>query len=167
MTQVVNPQLYQLIEQVVTAEGLELVHCEFSGGYKQAILRVFIDRPPQGVTHQDCSFISGQLGAVLDVEDLISHKYVLEVSSPGVDRGLYKQSDYVRFAGEQIKLKTLQPIDGRRNFRGRLLGIEAEQVKLTDPSTGVVWLIPFDQIASANIEVDVEELFRRAEHPQP
>src|SRR5437879_2981954 len=104
MTQAVEPQLYALIERIVTAEGFEFVHCEFSGRGNNAILRIFIDKPdqPGGVTHQDCVFISNQIGAVLDVEDLIPHQYTLEVSSPGVDRGLYKQSDYVRFAGHTI-----------------------------------------------------------------
>jgi len=164
MTQAVEPQLYALIERIVTAEGFELVHCEFSGGRNSAVLRIFIDKPG-GVTHQDCGYISNQVGTVLDVEDLIPHQYVLEVSSPGVNRGLYKKSDYTRFAGHMIRLKTHQAIEGRRNFRGRIEGFEADQVKLV-VSKGNVVLIPFDQITSANLEVELDELFRRAKQQQ-
>ena len=165
MAQTVEPQLYALIERIVTAEGFEFVHCEFSGGRNQAILRIYIDKPG-GVTHQDCSYISNQVGTVLDVEDIIPHQYVLEVSSPGVDRGLYKKSDYARFAGQSIRLKTHQAIDGRRNFRGRLQGIDdANRVKLVD-AKGSELLIPFDEIASANLEVELDELFRRAKQQQ-
>ena len=164
MAQAVEPQLYAIIERVVTAEGFELVHCEFSGGRNQALLRIFIDKPG-GITHQDCGFISNQVGTVLDVEDLIPHQYVLEVSSPGVNRGLYKKSDYERFQGQMVKLKTYQAIEGRRNFRGRIEGIEADQVKL-GVSKGKTVLIPFDAIDSANLEVELDELFRRAKQQQ-
>ncbi|MEW6731481.1 MAG: ribosome maturation factor RimP [Acidobacteriota bacterium] len=160
MAQAVEPQLNALIERIVTAEGFEFVHCEFFGGRKQAVLRIYIDKPG-GVTLQDCSYISNQVGMVLDVEDLIPHQYVLEVSSPGVNRGLYKRSDYERFAGHLIRLKTHQAIDGRRNFHGRLEGLEGEQVKLLDQQ-GKILLIPFQEIATANLEVDLDELFRRA-----
>jgi ribosome maturation factor RimP len=165
MAQAVEPQLYALIERIITAEGFELVQCEFSGRGSNAVLRIFIDKPG-GVTHQDCSFISNQVGTVLDVEDLIPHQYTLEVSSPGVDRGLYKKSDYARFAGNTIRLKTHQAVNGRRNFRGRLEGIDGDQVKLSDQQGGTL-LIAFDEIASAHLEVELDELFRRAKQQQP
>jgi ribosome maturation factor RimP len=164
MAQAVEPQLYALIERIVTAEGFELVLCEFSGGRNQAVLRIYIDKPG-GVTHQNCSYISHQVGAVLDVEDLIPHKYVLEVSSPGVNRGLYKKSDYSRFVGQQIRLRTHQVIEGKRTFRGRIEGVEGDQVKLV-LAKGKVMSIPFDQIESANIDVEIDELFRRAKQQQ-
>jgi len=164
MAQTIEPQVQELIERIVTAEGFELVYCEFSGGRKQAVLRIYIDKPG-GVTHQDCSFISNQVGAVLDVEDLIPFQYVLEVSSPGVNRGLYKKSDYTRFAGQMVRLKTHQAIEGKRNYRGRIEGVEDDQVKLA-VSKGKSVLIPFDHIASANLDVELDELFRRAKHQQ-
>ncbi len=159
MSKTLDPKLYSVIERIVVAEGMELVNCEFSGLGKNTVLRIFIDKT-EGVTHQDCSYISNQLGTVLEVEDLISHQYILEVSSPGVERGLYKKNDYIRFAGETIKLKTHHSIDGRRNFRGRLEGLEDENIKLVDNKQ--TWLIPFESVISANIIVDLEELFRRA-----
>jgi len=162
MSKSIDPKLYSVIERVVTSENLELVHCEFSGSGKYTVLRVYIDKA-DGVTHADCSYISNQLGAVLDIEDLIPYQYLLEVSSPGVDRGLYKKSDYIKFAGQNIKLKTYQTIDGRKVFRGRLEGLEDEKIKLADGKE--TWLIPFESISSANIVVDVDELFRRAKTP--
>lgn len=164
MAQAVEPQLYALVERIVTAEGFEFVHCEFSGRRNNPVLRIFIDKPG-GVTHQDCSYISNQIGTVLDVEDIIPHQYVLEVSSPGVDRGLYKKSDYERFAGHTIRLKTHQAIDGKRNFRGRLQGIEGDQVKLLDQK-GELTLIPYEAVSSAHLEVELDELFRRAKKQQ-
>ncbi len=156
----INERLYTLIESVVAGEGLELVHCEFVGSGKQPVLRVYIDRPG-GVTHDHCTHVSRQLSTLLDVEDIITHQYLLEVSSPGVNRGLYKEADYERFAGELLKLKTSEPIEGRRNFKGRLVGIKNGIVTIVD-SKGERQ-IPFGKIHSANIEVDLDELFRRAE----
>jgi ribosome maturation factor RimP len=85
----------------------------------------------------------------------------LEVSSPGLERGLYKRADYERFAGSNAKLKTRQPIDGQRNFRGRLLGLDGDEVIFEDRTNGPV-RVPLDSIAKANLEVDVEAELRRA-----
>jgi ribosome maturation factor RimP len=84
----------------------------------------------------------------------------LEVSSPGLERGLYKRADYERFAGANAKLKTRQPISGQRNFRGRLLAVEGDEVIFEDRTNGRVQ-IPLDIIAKANLEVDIEEELRR------
>jgi ribosome maturation factor RimP len=103
------------------------------------------------------------LGTILDVEDFIHASYTLEVSSPGLERGLYKRADFERFAGSNAKLKTRQPIDGQRNFRGRLLGIEGNDVLFEDRTSGEV-RVPLDTITKANLEVDVNEELRRAGH---
>ncbi|MBL8149785.1 MAG: ribosome maturation factor RimP [Blastocatellia bacterium] len=165
MKVVLDKNLYSLVEKVVKAEGFEFVHCEFVGGRNSAVLRVYIDKPG-GITHSDCSYISQQLGTVLDVEDLISGHYTLEISSPGIDRGLYKKEDYTRFAGNKVRLKTNQAIEGSRNFKGRLETITDDGVVTLVDKTGKHILIPFDLIQSAKIEVDVEELFRQAEQKQ-
>jgi ribosome maturation factor RimP len=151
----------ELAEQVAIDHGVELVHTEVAGPENKPIVRIFIDKP-QGVTHDDCSDVSLHLGTILDVEDFIHASYTLEVSSPGLERGLYKRSDYERFAGSRAKMKTRQPIDGQRNFRGRLLGIEGDEVLFDDRTSGQV-RVPLSSIVKANIEVDVTEEFRRAE----
>ena len=153
-------RVQELAERVAIDHGLELVHAEVAGPDNKPIVRVFIDKP-QGVTHDDCSEVSTHLGTILDVEDFIHASYTLEVSSPGLERGLYKRADYERFSGSNAKLKTRQPIGGQRNFRGRLLGLEGQEVIFEDRTSGRVQ-IPLDLITKANIEVDVEEELRRA-----
>ncbi|MEJ7710285.1 MAG: ribosome maturation factor RimP [Pyrinomonadaceae bacterium] len=102
-----------------------------------------------------------ELGTILDVEDFISSAYTLEVSSPGLERGLYKLDDYSRFQGKAAKLKTRQPIQGQRNFRGLITGVDDYQVLFNDRTSGQL-RIPFDIIVKANLEIDIEEEFRRA-----
>jgi ribosome maturation factor RimP len=146
--------------RVTTDHGVELVHVEVAGPDNKPIVRVFIDKPG-GVTHGDCSQVSLHLGTILDVEDFIHSAYTLEVSSPGLERGLYKREDYDRFSGHPAKLKTRTPIAGQRNFRGRLLGIEDGQVLFDDRTSGLV-KVPLESVVKANLEVDMEEEFRRA-----
>jgi len=149
----------RLAERVAIDHGLELVHCEVAGPENKPIVRVFIDKP-QGVTHDDCSAVSLHLGTILDVEDFIHASYTLEVSSPGLERGLYKRSHYERFAGSDAKMKTRLPINGQRNFRGRLLGVEGNDVLFDDRTNGKV-RVPLDIIKQANIEVDVSDELRK------
>ena len=153
-------RVQELAEQVAIDHGLELVHTEVAGPENKPIVRIFIDKP-QGVTLEDCSEVSTHLGTILDVEDFIHASYTLEVSSPGLERGLYKRADYERFAGNNAKLKTRQPIDGQRNFRGRLVGLEGDELIFEDRTNGRV-RVPLDLITKANLEVDVEDELRRA-----
>lgn len=146
--------------QAAIDHGLELVHAEVAGPEGHPIVRVFIDKPG-GVTHKDCSDVSTQLGTVLDVEDFIHAAYTLEVSSPGIERGLYKLADYERFAGNTAKVKARAPINNQRNFRGRIVGIDNENVVFDDRASGRI-TIPFGSIVKANLELDVESEFRHA-----
>jgi ribosome maturation factor RimP len=156
----VAERIRQLAEQAAIDHGVELVHAEVAGPDNRPIVRVFIDKPG-GVTHDDCSEVSEQLGVVLDVEDFIHASYTLEVSSPGLERGLYRAADYERFAGRAAKIKSRQAVNGQRNFRGLIVGAEGGDVILDDRTSGRV-RIPIDGIAKANLEVDVEEEFRLA-----
>jgi ribosome maturation factor RimP len=104
--------------------------------------------------------VSLHLGTVLDVEDFIHSAYTLEVSSPGLERGLYKRSDFERFAGNLVKVRTNGPIGGQRNFRGRLLGVEDNSVLFEDRTSGRI-SIPLEAIAKANLEFDFEAELRR------
>lgn len=157
----VTDRVLAIAERVAIDHGLELVHAEVAGPDNLPVVRIFIDKP-NGVTHKDCAEVSLHVGTVLDVEDFIHASYTLEVSSPGLERGLYKPQDYERFAGRLVKLKTRRPINGQRNFRGRLLGIEGEEVLFEDRTSGRVQ-VPLDSIAKANLELDVEQEFRRAQ----
>jgi ribosome maturation factor RimP len=141
-----------IIERVAAREGLEVVHWETTGPRNHFVLRIYIDKPG-GITHADCEVVSNHVGTLLDVEDLIPHQYTLEVSSPGIERGLYKPADYERFAGNRVRLKTSESINGQRNFRGKLLGINQDAVSLEADGVGRVE-IPYDKIARANIEYE-------------
>jgi ribosome maturation factor RimP len=109
-----------IVERVAASAGLEIVEVELRGGGKARMLRIVIDKPA-GVTHEDCTSLSREVGTILDVEDAVSGgSYVLEVSSPGLDRKLVRPADYERFTGSRVKLTTRQPINGNRFFEGRL-----------------------------------------------
>jgi ribosome maturation factor RimP len=109
-----------IAERVAATSGLEVVEIELRGGGKSRMLRVFLDKPA-GVTHEDCALFSREFGTILDVEDVVpGGSYVLEVSSPGLDRKLNRAADYERFAGSKVKLMTRQPVNGNRHFEGRL-----------------------------------------------
>ena len=148
-----DPRIHEIIERVATREGLELVHAEMVGGRNNAVLRIYIDKLG-GVNHEDCATVSEQVGLILEVEDLIPHQYVLEVASPGLDRGLYKPSDYERFAGLPAHIKLTAPLDGQRNFHGTLIGIEGEDMALLEDETGKRHRLPLGLITKANVEIE-------------
>jgi ribosome maturation factor RimP len=154
----VAERVREIAEQAAIDHGVELVHAEVAGPEGSPVVRLFIDRLG-GVTHDDCSKVSHQLSTVLDVEDFIHSAYVLEVSSPGLERGLYKRADYERFAGSQAKIKARSPINGQRNFRGPILGVADDKVIVEDRTSGRV-KIPLDGIVKANLEADVESELR-------
>lgn len=108
----------------VEALGFELVGVEFVRAGKHSILRVYIDKET-GIDVDDCADVSHQVSAVLDVEDPITTEYNLEVSSPGMDRPLFKAAHYESIVGETVSVKLRMPIDGRRNFKGTLLSCES------------------------------------------
>jgi len=114
-----SPEISGLLEPSVTALGFELVSVELIGSGNDRTVRVYIDHP-DGITVDDCADVSRQVSAVLDVEDPISGAYVLEVSSPGLDRPLVKPADFERFAGSLVKVRTHEPVLGRKNFTGLL-----------------------------------------------
>ncbi len=155
----VEERVQAIAERVAVDHGLELVHAEVAGPDNKPIVRVFIDKP-NGVTHKDCTELSHYLGTILDVEDFIHSSYTLEVSSPGLERGLYKRKDYERFAGSLAKLKSRNPINGQRNFRGRILGIDGDEVLIEDRTSGRV-SVDFNSIAKANLELEVDKEFHR------
>jgi ribosome maturation factor RimP len=150
----------QLAGEVIENLGYELVECELKGGGKNSVLRVFIDKPA-GITHQDCELVSEQLGTVLDVEDLIPFSYTLEVSSPGLDRKLVKDSDYTRFEGKLAKVQTRIPLQNQKTFKGRLRGLQGGNILLELPK-GNILEIPLDVVQESRLEFDwAEERARR------
>ncbi len=112
-------QIRAITERVAASNGWEIVEIELRGGGKSRMLRIFIDKP-EGVTHEDCAKLSREVSTILDVEDAIPGSYVLEVSSPGLDRKLFRPADFERFQGSRVKLTTKGEVNGNRHFEGRL-----------------------------------------------
>lgn len=139
----------ELLEPAVRSLGYELVGVEYqTGGKGGGLLRVYIDSE-QGISVDDCSKVSYQVSGVLDVKDPIKGQYTLEVSSPGLDRILFKPADFDRYAGQQVKLKMAHPIGGRRNFRGRIVGMQEGNVVIEQQGQQVS--LPFEQLEMARL----------------
>ncbi len=138
-----------LFEPVVESMGYELVGVEFSGGGSHGTLRVYIDHE-NGVNVDDCASISHQISAILDVEEPIQQAYDLEVSSPGLDRPLFKLTDFERFSGQAVKIKMSAGLHGRRNFKGVLQGvIDSKWIEVE--VDGEIFQLPLADIGKANL----------------
>jgi ribosome maturation factor RimP len=147
-------QILNLLDPILDSLGLSLWDMEFQKHGPQWLLRIYIDREPSGVTLNDCEAVSRDLGALLDVEDIIPHAYTLEVSSPGLDRTLSKPEHFVRFSGSAVKIKTFQQINGQKMFIGKLLGLVGEAVQI-ELENGVVMEIPVRDVAKASLVVSI------------
>lgn len=141
-------QLIELIEPVVTGLEYDFWGIEYIAQGKHSVLRVFIDSE-NGIDVDDCASVSRQLSSVLDVEDPITSEYSLEVSSPGMDRPLFKLEQYEKFVGHQVQLRLRVPFDGRRKFAGLLKGVENEEVVVEVDNEE--YLLPIEAIDKANV----------------
>ncbi|MGB5259409.1 MAG: ribosome maturation factor RimP [Gammaproteobacteria bacterium] len=142
-------QLGKLLEPGIRSMGYELVGIEYQGGVKGGgLLRVYIDSE-RGITADDCQKVSYQVSGVLDVEDPIPGHYTLEVSSPGLDRLLFRADDFDRFAGHEVKLRMAFPVDGQRRFKGRLAGIQEGMVVIEQDGEDIS--LPYEQIEQARL----------------
>ena len=141
--------LSALFEPVIETMGYELVGIEFQAGGGHGTLRVYVDRDG-GVSLDDCAAISHQISGILDVEEPIQQAYDLEISSPGIDRPLFKLADYERFVGQTAKIKLAVAQLGRKNFTGRLHGV-AEPKLVQIEVDGEMFDLPFADIARANL----------------
>lgn len=145
----IHQQLETLLEPVAASLGCDLWGLEYlPQGKHRSLLRIYIDKA-DGIGVEDCEKVSRQASSVLDVEDPISSEYILEVSSPGMDRPLFKLHQYVSNAGEQASIRLRIAFDGRRNFKGLLKGVEDDDVVLE--AGGEEYLLPFELIDKANI----------------
>ncbi|HEX7190529.1 MAG TPA: ribosome maturation factor RimP [Thermoanaerobaculia bacterium] len=144
------------IEKIVTSEGLELVHVEYRRQGRTYLLRIDIDKEG-GVTLDDCSLVSQQVSAWLDVEDPIPGEYELQVSSPGLDRKFYKDSDYRKFIGRLVRVKTSAAIRGLHVIVGRLKEFDGKKIVVTDPvmKKDPDYEIPLADIKETRLEVEM------------
>lgn len=141
-------ELARLLEPTVESLGYELTDLELRVGGRNGLVRVFIDRP-EGVGLDDCETVSRQVSALLDVEDPVPGHYVLEVSSPGLDRKLTKPAHFRRFVGEEVRVQMRFPVGGRRRFRGRLLAADEETIEVE--VDGTAHRLPMATIDSARL----------------
>ena len=141
--------LTALFEPVVESMGYELVGVEFHSSEHHGVMRVFIDHE-NGITVDDCARVSRQISAVIDVEDPIEMAFDLEVSSPGINRPLFKLSDFEKFTGKTAKIKLGVALNGRKNFSGVLQGIDDNQQVIIDVDNEI-YELPYPDIAKANL----------------
>ncbi|MFT6679995.1 MAG: ribosome maturation factor RimP [Haliea salexigens] len=146
-------ELQALLEPTVVALGFDLWGIEYAAQGKHSVLRIFIDAQ-SGVTVDDCAAVSAQVSAVLDVEDPITGEYTLEVSSPGVDRLLFRLEQFPPFFGEWIEVRLRRPFEGRRNFKGILQSIEGDEVvvRVDDHE----YLLPYGAVDKARVHPRIE-----------
>ncbi|MFP4037910.1 MAG: ribosome maturation factor RimP [Desulfobacteraceae bacterium] len=150
-------QVSALVEPALEDLGFELVDVEYLSRHGKWVLQLIIDSE-EGVTIDDCAFVSREIGDLIDVKDIIEHEYVLEVSSPGLDRPLTKMAHFAKVVGSRVKVRTIAALEGRRNFTGRLMRAENGGIALQIDS-GEIFL-PLDQIKKANLIYEFEQVER-------
>ena len=161
-------QLIDIAEPVCRASGYELVDIDYTSSPAGWVVRVYIDRPSEWpsaagpIGLEDCERISRELGAVLDVEDPLPHAYSLEVSSPGIDRPLRTAAHFQRCAGQTAKIALAAPLDGRKNFKGVLRGVEGEGdgARVLIEVDGTEFRLPIADVASARVVPDWDALMK-------
>ncbi len=145
----VREEVERLVLPILEEEGMELVDIEYKMGKGRGILRLYIDKPG-GIKIDDCERLSQRIEPIIDRTDIIRGHYLLEVSSPGLDRPLKREKDFKRFIGRLIKVKTFSPIDNQKRFVGTLKDYKEERVAL-ETKEGKIIEIPIKNIAKANL----------------
>ena len=146
--------LTSLIEPVVTGLGYELLGIEYFPQGRHSVLRLYLDSE-QGIQLADCERVSRQVSGVLDVEDPLKGQYVLEVSSPGLDRPLFKAAHYARFVGHHLRIRLHRPQEGQRRFHGVLEAVDEEGIVLREAESGHGIKVAFADIDKANLEPEL------------
>jgi len=156
----IQQRIEDVAKLVADKLNIEFVHCYMAGTKRNLTVRLTIDKPG-GVSLDDCAVYSREIESVLDHDDFIPTTYVLEVSSPGIERELYKIDDYRRFTGQMARVKTNQAFGGQRNFAGTIVGVRDDEIEFQDRTNGPID-IPFDTIVKGNLMVDLSQEFKKA-----
>jgi len=152
----VQDELRALVKPAVEALGFEFVGLEYLSNPKNRLVRVFIDREPEGISVDDCADVSREISALLDVEDPVSGAYNLEVSSPGVERPLFEPDQYRRFIGQRVRLQLFAPVENRRKLDGTL--IEADDNGAAVDVEGQLIKVAYGDIRRAHLKPDMDAL---------
>jgi ribosome maturation factor RimP len=150
-----SAKLIPLLQPLIEELGYEFVGLEFSSNPKNPALVIYIDRP-DGIAIEDCEAVSREVAALLDVEDPIPGHYILEVSSPGVDRPLFTAAQFGQFAGETAAVTVYAPVDGRRKFKGKILSAGEGEVKIEQDGEEVV--LEMSNIAKSRLVPDYDAI---------
>ncbi len=151
--QPIAARIEAIAESVAKDQSVEFVHAEVPGSKRDPVIRIYIDKA-DGVGIEDCTRFSAAVEEVLDAEDFIPWAYVLEISSQGIERELYSLKDFERFTGELAKLKTSVEIDGQKNFTGRIVAVENNEIIFEDRSKGEMRIV-YENVAKANLKIDL------------
>jgi ribosome maturation factor RimP len=149
MRKEVQRRVEQIAEALLQAEGMNLVDLDYRKEGRRWVLRLFIDKEERGVTVDDCAAVSRELGDLLDAKDVIPEAYVLEVSSPGLNRRVRKTEDFSRFAGRRVQVRLAVPQEGRRKIVGDILRVEGDAVVVAAPEG--TYTIALGNIAQATL----------------
>ncbi len=148
-----------IARKVSGEKGIELVHVDIAGTKRDAVVRIYIDKDG-GVTIDDCSGVSRGVEEVLDTDDFIPSRYVLEVSSPGIERQLYSLSDFVKFTGQLAKVKTKIEIEGQKTFVGNITEVDNDKITIDDRTKGSL-SFDYGDVEKANLKIDLAKEFGR------
>lgn len=143
-------RLTELVASAVEPLGYELLGVEYLAQGRHSVLRIYIDSP-DGINLDDCGRASRQVSAVLDVDDPLKGQYMLEMSSPGLDRPLFTAEHFTQFIGHEVKLRLHSPLEGQRRFKALIKGVEDDVIHLTSSETDEEWQISLDNIEKANL----------------
>lgn len=155
----IGERVKRIAADAATENGVEFVHCEIVGAKRNMTVRVYIDKP-DGVSVEDCAAVSRRMEEILDADDFIPAAYLLEVSSPGLERELYSVADFKRFAGQKVKVKLATAIDGQKVFIGRIEETDGDDILLSDKTHGEI-RFPHGEVVKANLRVDLEQEFKK------
>lgn len=145
---IVIKQVADLLEPILGEMGFELVDVEYLSKHGRWVLKLYVDKKG-GVTIDDCARLSGEVGDLIDIKDVIKHEYVLEISSPGLNRPLKKERDFIWATGKRVKVRMVEPVKGRRNFTGYLKNFEDGTLYVE--AEGSLVALPWIQVDKANL----------------
>ena len=150
----ITQKVTDLIEPILDGMGFELVDVEYLSQHGRWVLKIYMDTDG-GVTIADCARVSGEIGDVIDVKEIIDYEYVLEVSSPGLDRPLKKEKDFTWAIGKKIKIRLVSPVNGRRNFTGFLKDFQDNMLHLLMEDKQIA--LPWQSVKKANLVYELEQ----------
>lgn len=142
-------KIEQALKPTIESMGFEYWGVEYISAGRHSTLRLFVDKEEGGITVDDCADISRQVSAIMDVEDPISSAYLLEVSSPGMDRQLFKPEQFARYKGKTVQVRSSVDVLGRKRFKGTMVKVDEQGIEVSVDNE--IYPIPFDCIEKANL----------------